>query len=221
VRPGEGGRDAESFSCELAGAIAAYARRRDEPVERLLSSGDARTIVLRVDGDRSVYWPLAGVHRVQRIPQSDSRGRRHTSTATIAVLDDRAPVVVQLCDEDLELAVYRGSGPGGQHRNKTATGVRLRHCPSGLVVNAEDSRSQWQNLTSAKEKLVRALTAAAEAEADSRIGGDRRFQIASVERSAKSFTHNDQRSEVLCHETGAVWRLQDWRRGRLERHKQL
>ena len=215
LRAGEGGRDAEAFCAELAAGITAYVRQRGDRLAVLPSPPGSRTQTLDVDGAAAAYEPLAGVHRVQRIPKNSTR--RQTSTATIAVLAAARRAAVNIPEADVRVSFYRGSGPGGQHRNKTDTAVRLRHLPSGLVVTAEDSRSQWTNIASAKRKLAEALDAEVTRTVRSGTNELRRGQISTGERAAKQFTHNEQRGFVVRHETGATWRWSDFYRGRLER----
>jgi peptide chain release factor 1 len=215
LRAGEGGHDAEVFCAELVAAVTAYARRRGDRLSALPTQPGSRTQTLEVQGSTAAYEPLAGVHRVQRIPKNSTR--RQTSTATIAVLTATTSKAVEVADADVRLSFFRGSGPGGQHRNKTDTAVRLTHLPSGLVVTAEDSRSQWSNIASAKRKLAEALEAAVTRQARNRTNGARRDQISTGERAAKQFTHNAQRGFVVCHESGASWHWADFYRGRLDR----
>jgi peptide chain release factor 1 len=217
LRAGEGGHDAELFCNELMAAITAYARQRDDHLSVLPTQTGSRTRALEVEGSAAAYRPLAGVHRIQRIPKNSPR--RHTSTGTIAVLTPLPSLAVAINDADIRLSFYRSSGPGGQHRNKTDTAVRLTHLPTGLVVTAEDSRSQWSNITASKRKLVEALNAEAEGQQRARTNETRRGQISTGERAAKQFTHNEQRGFVLCHETGATWRWSDFYRGTLDRQK--
>jgi peptide chain release factor 1 len=215
LRAGEGGRDAEAFCIELVATVTNYARLREDPFRMLPSRPASRTQSIEVDGRSGAYEPLAGVHRIQRIPKNSTR--RHTSTATIAVLTSTPQAAATITDADLRLSFYRASGPGGQHRNKTDAAVRLTHLPSGLVVTAEDSRSQWTNIVAAKRKLAEALDAAAVRQAGNRINAARRRQISTGGRAAEQFTHNDQRGFVLCHETRATGQWSDFYRGRLHR----
>jgi protein subunit release factor A len=217
LRPGEGGDDAYAFCLELTAAIVAYARRRDDVVRSQEGRHGSRTVEILVDGHRRAYERLAGVHRVQRIPKNDRRGRRHTSTATIAVLDRQPPEAVEVADEDLDVFTYRGSGKGGQHRNKTDSAVRVVHRPTGTTVIVEHGRSQWQNLRQAKVVLAQRLQKAARRADSDKILHDRNRQIASGERPVKQFTHNEQRSVVESHQTGEVWRWSDFYRGRIGR----
>ena len=215
LRAGEGGRDAEAFCAALAAAITAYVRQRGDRLSGPSSPPGSRTQTLDVDGAAAAYEPLAGVHRVQRIPKNSTR--RQTSTATIAVLATTRRATITIPEADVRLSFYRGSGPGGQHRNKTDSAVRLMHLPSGLVVTAEDSRSQWNNIAWAKRKLAETLDADVARTVRSRTNELRRGQISTGQRAAKQFTHNEQRGFVVCHQTGATWRWSDFYRGRLER----
>ncbi|MHB1773403.1 MAG: peptide chain release factor-like protein [Acidimicrobiales bacterium] len=214
IRAGEGGEDAALFRDELCSSILGLARRLGHQVSET-TGGQGRTIRLVIDGPPGPYLVLAGVHRIQRVPSNSTR--RHTSTATVAVLDDIAAEEVALSDDDLDISAYRGSGPGGQHRNKSHTAVRVTHRPSGLVASAEDSRSQWQNLQAAKAKIAKALLVVDEGTRTGATSEQRNAQIGSCERSAKSFTHRETGSHacVVCHETGQRWRLEDFRKGRI------
>ncbi len=215
LRPGEGGDDAYAFCLELTAAVVAYARRRGDVVQSQEARPGSRTVEVLVDGHRRAYERLAGVHRVQRIPKNDRRGRRHTSTATVAVLDRKPPNVVEVADEELDVHTYRGSGKGGQHRNKTDSAVRVVHRPTGTTVIVEHGRSQWQNLRQAKMVLAQRLQKAARRADSDKTLNDRNRQIASAERPVKQFTHNEQRSVVESHQTGEVWRWSDFYRGRI------
>ena len=214
IRPGEGGADALAFASELASALGAYVRRSGVNVAR----SDGRTICLELDGDTR---PLSldrfsGTHRIQRIPRNDRAGRRHTSTASVAVLEGAAPTSVVLRDEDLEIDVYRSSGNGGQHMQKNSTAVRLTHIPSGLVVCAERSRSQYQNLCEAKATLTARLQAQANEALALASNAERQSQIAGAQRPVKQWTWNDQRGEVLDHSSGTTYPMRELLKGRLE-----
>lgn len=214
IRAGEGGQDAALFAAELADAFTAYATRQGWPVTPV-HSPDSRTLVLTVPGSHPGLERFAGTHRVQRVPVGDKHGRRHTSTATVAVLPDpdtAAAVLVR--DADVRTDFFRGSGPGGQHRNKTSTAVRLTHRPTGIVVTRTSGRSQSTNLADARADLEGRLQEAARQRQSGTRSGARRGQIAAADRPAKSFTHNQQRDEVRCHDTGARWSLRAFGQGR-------
>jgi peptide chain release factor 1 len=219
LRPGEGGDDAFVFCRELKSAILAYARRRGDTVQSAESRPGSRTLVVVVAADRRAYERLAGVHRVQRIPKSERQGRRHTSTATVAVLSQRPAIPLEIADEDVEVFTYRGHGKGGQHRNKTDSAVRLVHRPTQTTVVVEHGRSQWQNLQEARAVLAERLGDMARQQDSAKVLSERNRQIASAERPVKQFTHNEQRSVVESHGTGEVWRWSDFYRGRIDRHE--
>jgi peptide chain release factor 1 len=214
IRPGEGGDDALNFATELADALASFARR-----ERCTAVVDAgRTITVTITGTRAERLALhrfSGTHRIQRVPRNDKTGRRHTSTATVAVLDDGDNVDAGLSWADVDVDVFSGSGPGGQHRNKTEQCARLTHRPTGTVVVATGSRSQRQNIEAAFAELRRRLQSRARLAADADRNRRRRSQIASGERPMKQWTWNDQRGVVVDHSTGARYQMAAFRHGRL------
>jgi peptide chain release factor 1 len=217
LRPGEGGDDAFEFCLELRSVVVAYAQQRGDAVRAVKTAPGARTVGVSIDGDRRAYERLAGVHRIQRIPRNDRRGRRHTSTASVAVLDGNPQATVEIAEDDIDVFTYRGHGKGGQHRNKTDSAVRLVHRPTNTVVVVERGRSQWQNLQEARATLAQRLLVAAQRKTSETLSADRKRQIASGERPVKQFTHNEQRSIVVAHETGETWRWSEFYRGRLDR----
>jgi len=211
IRPGEGGDDAVAFADDLAGAVAAHARRQG--CTAVIRSG--RTITVTLSGQLNLE-ALTGTHRIQRIPRNDRAGRRHTSTATVAVLSAATPATTDLSWDDIDVDVYSGSGPGGQHRNKTEQCARLTHRPTGLVVVATAQRSQRQNINAAYAELKRRLSSAEAHAADADRNHTRRAQIATGERPTKQWTWNDQRSEVVDHSTGNRYPMTAFLRGRFE-----
>jgi protein subunit release factor A len=214
IRPGEGGDDALLFATELADAFASFARR-----ERCTATVNAgRTITVTITGarvERLALHRFSGTHRIQRIPRNDKTGRRHTSTATVAVLHREATVDSAPSWEDVDVDVFSGSGPGGQHRNKTEQCARLTHRPTGTVVVATASRSQRQNIEAAFAELRRRLESRARESAEVDRNRRRRSQIASGERPMKQWTWNDQRGVVVDHSTGARYPMAAFRHGRL------
>jgi peptide chain release factor 1 len=213
IRPGEGGDDAVDFATDLAQAFAAHARREGRTA--VIRTG--RAIAVTITGsrlDRLGLRAFTGTHRIQRVPRNDRAGRRHTSTATVAVLDGAAPTGAVLSWDDVDIDVYSGSGPGGQHRNKSEQCARLTHRPSGLVVVATASRSQRQNIKAAFAELRRRLAVAADDTAATDRNRRRRTQIATGERPTKQWTWNDQRAEVVDHSTGLRYPMAAFRRGR-------
>lgn len=213
LRAGEGGRDAELFCLELRDAIVAYARKRGGVIEDA-ANPTSRTLALSVEGPRSAYEHLCGVHRIQRIPKNGG-GRRHTSTATVAVLDKRVVPVLELRDDDLSIDTYRASGNGGQKRNKTDSAVRVTHLPTGMVVTAERERSQWQNLQAAKAELRSRIEERERGLLVQTVGDERKRQIQTGERPAKDWTHNAQRGEVLSHASGQRFGWCDFYAGKI------
>ena len=212
IRPGEGGEDALRFANELAGAVRAFARRNNDTTTEH-SCGASRAVVLGVDGSPATYRFLAGVHRIQRVPANDRR--RHTSTATLVVLEAATSHVVTVDPGDCRVEPYRGSGKGGQHRNKNATAARVTHLPSGIVVEAEEQRSFEQNRRGALRRIEERLRSEQATAAVATLRSERNAQVASAERPAKTWTHTEYRGEVICHETGEHWPLEAFRRGRL------
>ncbi|KAB2343725.1 peptide chain release factor-like protein [Actinomadura rudentiformis] len=216
IRPGEGGADALAFAAELADTIAAWAARRGWPVDRA-ATDPGRTIVMTMAGVpvTQLAW-LSGTHRLQHQPRNDRRGRRHTSTATVAVMPQPArPAAPLIQEEDLRVQTMRGRGRGGQRKNKVETAVRLHHLPTGIVITRTSGRSQAANLASARADLEHRLRLNAERQSQRITDHLRRTQVHS-ERSAKTFTHNTQRSQVTDHTTGQRWSLRAWRQGRLD-----
>jgi peptide chain release factor 1 len=213
VRPGEGGADAEQFAKQLTDAISTYLRRQDRDIQ----VRPGRTTEIAVTGiERESLPPLAGTHRIQRIPSNDSSGRRHTSTVTVAILDGAAQPTVELDADDLTIQTKRGTGPGGQHRNKTSSAVRIVHKPTGTAVELNRGRSQHSNRIWAQQELIRRLEAAAARHHAQTRNGVRSDQISSGERPARTFTWNQQRAEVLDHTNGTRHPMPELLRGHLE-----
>jgi peptide chain release factor 1 len=214
VRPADGGDDAAAFAELLAGAFAAFLRRAGW--EASLSGTDRTLAVLASGQGRPVDLSrFAGVHRVQRVPPTESQGRRHTSTATVAVVDPDAPAVVVVDPADVDVDVFKASGPGGQHRNKVSSGVRLTHRPSGLVVTCAADRSQYRNRLRAFDELSRRLSSVAQVSSAQARNEGRVAQIADKSTS-KDWTWCEYRGEVVEHATGRRHRFKDASRGRFK-----
>ncbi|MGH2723921.1 MAG: peptide chain release factor 1 [Actinomycetota bacterium] len=205
IRAGAGGQEAALFASDLFEMYRRYAERHRWKTEVLSSSpsdlGGFKDIVLEVRGDRA-YSRLkheSGVHRVQRIPETESGGRIHTSTATVAVLPEADEVEVEVREEDIETDVYRSSGPGGQSVNTTDSAVRLTHKPTGIVIAVQEERSQRQN----KEKALRYLRARLlklEQDRQQREEAQaRRAQVGTGDRAEKIRTYNFPQSRVTDH----------------------
>lgn len=213
IRPGEGGADALAFAGELSQSLSAYLRRAGHEV-RLEETSTDRTTTLRTDCPAPMVEWLSGTHRVQRIPEGAAA--RHTSTATVAVLADSGASEDKRWVKMGEVRVdrYRGHGPGGQRKNKVATAVRLVHGPTGIMVTRETGRSQKENLRDAVADLEDRLRDRHNRRERSARDAARRAQVR-PSREAKTFTHNQQRGEVVDHSTGQRWTIKMWRSGRI------
>lgn len=172
-------------------------------------------VTLRVDGDgaAALFRDEGGGHRWQRVPPNERRGRVHTSTVTVAVLDEPTDVQVRLQPHELKWVATRGSGAGGQARNKTSNAIQLWHLPTGIMVRCESERSQAQNLENAKSMLRARLLEARTLRATSAEAAARRAQVGSGMRGDKRRTVRVQDGQVNDHVTGRRWRYRDYVRG--------
>ena len=208
IRGGVGGEESALFAHSLFRMYSMYAARKGWTVELLnyneTELGGVKEADFVING-RGAYSRMkyeSGVHRVQRVPETESGGRVHTSTATVAVLPEMEEVDVQLNPADIEMQVYRASGAGGQHVNKTSSAVRLIHKPSGIVVACQEERSQVQNREKCMRMLASKLYEQEQARLDSQVTGMRRSQVGTGMRNERIRTYNFPQGRVTDHRIG-------------------
>jgi peptide chain release factor 1 len=211
IRPGAGGDEAGLWAGDLYRMLSRYAERRKFAVEPLSIGDGTYTFGIKGDGAYSVFKFEGGTHRVQRVPETESQGRIHTSTATVAVLPEAEEVEVAIDANDLQIDVYRSSGPGGQSVNTTDSAVRITHKPSGIVVSMQDEKSQLQNRERAMRVLRARLYERALAEQMAEVAASRQAQVGTGERAEKIRTYNygerrvkDHRINLLVHNLDGI-----------------
>jgi len=223
IRAGTGGDEAGLFAGELFRMYTRYAELRGWKTEVMSLSpaglGGIKEVILLIAGDK-VYSRLkheGGVHRVQRVPETEAQGRIHTSAVTVAVLLEAEEVDVQINPEDLRIDVYRSSGRGGQHVNVTDSAVRITHLPTGLVVACQDERSQHKNKAKALKVLRSRLLDRQQTEQQMKISEERRSMVGSGDRSEKIRTYNFPQGRVTDHRIGlTLYRLDSVLQGQMD-----
>jgi peptide chain release factor 1 len=211
VKAGEGGEESALFAGDLLRMYLRFAERRGWKTELLdstmtgLGGYKDATVAVKARGDEGAWSQLkyeGGVHRVQRVPATESQGRIHTSAAGVLVMPEADPVEVTIDPADLKVDVFRSSGPGGQSVNTTDSAVRITHLPTGVVVSCQNEKSQLQNKEQAMRVLRARLLAMAQEEADAQASAERRSQVATVDRSQRVRTYNFPENRISDHRVG-------------------
>ena len=223
IRGGAGGEEAALFAGSLFRMYSMYAESRRWSIEIVNANetelGGYKEISFMIEGEGaySRFKYESGVHRVQRVPDTETQGRIHTSTVTVAVLPEAEDVELEINPNDLKIDTFRSSGAGGQHINKTSSAIRVTHLPTGTVVECQDERSQFKNKDKALKILRSRLLDVAQREHDEAIASDRKSQVGTGDRSERIRTYNYPQSRVTDHRIGlTLYKLEDILNGALE-----
>lgn len=223
IRGGAGGEEAALFAGVLFRMYNMYAQNRRWKVEILNANetqlGGYKEISFMISGEGaySRFKFESGVHRVQRVPDTEAQGRVHTSTVTVAVLPEAEDVEIEINPADLQIDTYRAGGAGGQHVNKTESAIRITHIPTGVVVECQDERSQYKNKDKAMKVLKSRLLEAKIREQESAVAQERRLQVGTGDRSERIRTYNYPQSRITDHRIGlTIYRLEDVLNGDLD-----
>lgn len=223
IRGGTGGEEAALFAYDLYRMYTAYAEKQGWKTEIVglneTELGGFKEVSFLINGS-GAYSRLkfeSGVHRVQRVPETETQGRIHTSAATVAVLPEAEEVDVEIDPGDIQIDTFRSSGAGGQHINKTSSAIRITHLPTGMVVECQDERSQYKNKDKAMKVLRTRLLAQEREKASSQVAEDRRSQVGSGDRSERVRTYNFPQSRVTDHRIGlTLYKLDEILAGELD-----
>ena len=223
IRGGAGGEESALFSAVLFRMYTMYAERRGYRVEVVNANetelGGYKEISFMIEGEGaySRFKFESGVHRVQRVPETESQGRVHTSTTTVAVLPEAEDVELEIDPKDLKIDTFRSSGAGGQHINKTSSAIRVTHLPTGTVVECQDERSQYKNKDKALKVLKSRLLKEKQDKQASEIAADRRSQVGTGDRSERIRTYNYPQGRLTDHRIGlTLYKLEDILNGSLD-----
>ena len=222
IRGGAGGEEAALFSGVLFRMYSMYAESQGWKVDVLNTNetelGGYKEISFMITGD-GAYSKLkyeSGVHRVQRVPETETQGRVHTSTATVAVLPEAEDVEIEINPADLQIDTFRSSGAGGQHVNKTESAIRITHLPSGLIVECQDERSQFKNKDKAMKILRSRLYELEQARQDAEFAAERKSQVGTGDRSERIRTYNYPQGRITDHRIGlTIYKFEDTLNGNL------
>ena len=223
IRGGTGGEEAALFAYDLYRMYTAYAQRRGWRTEIVglneTELGGFKEVSVLIDGEGA--WSRlkyeSGAHRVQRVPETETQGRIHTSAATVAVLPEAEEVEVHIDPKDLQIDTFRSSGAGGQHINKTSSAIRITHLPTGMVVECQDERSQYKNKEKALKVLRARLLDQEQSKADAQLAQERKSQVGSGDRSQRIRTYNFPQSRVTDHRIGlTLYKLEEVLAGDLD-----